>query len=112
VWSWAIDGYWTAVADELSMLEETGFFQMALVLLVHTSACTFWLVKTLTCTPEEVVEFQHSHGFAHDRPEALPLKDKYLLAGYYINTIFTTVGFGDVTAVNSEERVFSVRRGL
>lgn len=87
-------------------------FQMALVLLVHTTACTFWLVKTLTCSREEIVDFQHTHGFPHDTTDEMPLKDKYLLASYYINTIFTTVGFGDVVAVNSEERVFSVSPGL
>jgi hypothetical protein len=31
-----------------------------------------------------------------------------MLAGYFVNTVFTTVGFGDVHGTNSAERLFII----
>jgi hypothetical protein len=33
---------------------------------------------------------------------------QYVLSMYYINTVFSTVGFGDIQAQNSVERIFSM----
>ena len=36
------------------------------------------------------------------------LFNKYVLAWYFINTIFSTVGFGDIKAESQAERIFMV----
>jgi hypothetical protein len=72
-------------------------------LVVHTCTCTFWLVKTVTTTPEEVERFLEKQGVSE-----ATLADCYVISFYYVNTIFTTVGFGDVTPSNHEERLVTV----
>ena len=34
--------------------------------------------------------------------------NKYVLATYFINTIFSTVGFGDIAPRNVAERLYSI----
>ena len=36
------------------------------------------------------------------------LLNKYVVAWYFINTIFSTVGFGDIKAESQTERIFMV----
>lgn len=36
------------------------------------------------------------------------LAEKWLLCFYFVNTVFTTVGFGDVTGTNSAERIYCI----
>jgi hypothetical protein len=40
-----------------------------ILLLVHATACTFWLVKEVTNTPEQMARFLASQGFPGDSPE-------------------------------------------
>lgn len=72
---------------------------------VHTVACLFWLVKeAFAASPEDIAAFQEQAGL---NPDA-GLLDKYMLAAYYITTVFTTVGFGDISAENTPERIFTI----
>jgi CRP-like cAMP-binding protein len=51
----------------------------------------------------EYVDFLESQSLSAESG----LMDKYCLAVYFTNTMFTTVGFGDVSATNTLERWFS-----
>jgi len=72
--------------------------------LVHACACVYWLVKEVSSTPEDVADFMEENGIGADAP----LVRKYVLASYFVNTVFTTVGFGDIHATNTAEQVFCV----
>jgi len=41
-------------------------------------------------------------------PRDAELGDRYLISCYLVNTIFTTVGFGDVIPANQSERIFYI----
>ena len=43
-----------------------------------------------------------------DGKKELPASEMYLLAFYFVSTTVTTVGYGDISAVNNLERVFSI----
>ena len=78
---------------------------VAISFTVHTVACLFWLVKEAFAErPEDVEAFQQREGIGADAS----LLDKYMLAAYYITTVFTTVGFGDISAENTPERIFTI----
>ncbi|EKX43259.1 hypothetical protein GUITHDRAFT_140581 [Guillardia theta CCMP2712] len=78
------------------------------VYVVHMTACTYWLVKELTHSREETDAWFLSLFSEGSGVEAGDLFHQYVLATYFINTIFSTVGFGDVAPDNSEERIFCV----
>eukprot|EP00286_Rhodomonas_abbreviata_P000318 CAMPEP_0181290624 /NCGR_PEP_ID=MMETSP1101-20121128/1514_1 /TAXON_ID=46948 /ORGANISM="Rhodomonas abbreviata, Strain Caron Lab Isolate" /LENGTH=1212 /DNA_ID=CAMNT_0023394923 /DNA_START=415 /DNA_END=4052 /DNA_ORIENTATION=- len=69
-------------------------------LLVHLLACLFWLLKTQYDAgfKEFMVKFNVEEGVAR----------KWLLSMYFVNTIFTTVGFGDISGTNDVERTFCI----
>ena len=69
-------------------------------MVVHTCTCVYWLVKESSCTEEEIDFFLRTHNL--EDPDSLI--QKYSLAFYFVNTIFSTVGFGDIVAVNTAER--------
>lgn len=71
---------------------------------VHLCSCFFYLVKVASNEPEQVNLFLMDNGI---EPDADRLH-KYMLAFYFINTVFTTVGFGDIGATNTSERAFVV----
>jgi hypothetical protein len=53
---------------------------------------------------EEVDHWLQAHGLERDAG----LTHKYIVASYYITTVFTTVGFGDIAAENTPERLFTI----
>ena len=74
---------------------------------VHVSSCTFWLIKENTNDEEQVREWVDSL-LNHPDEHSDSLYHKYVVSFYFINTIFSTVGFGDITPGNSPERLFVV----
>ena len=41
-------------------------------------------------------------------PRDAELGDRYLISCYLVNTIFTTVGFGDIVPANQTERIYFI----
>ena len=74
---------------------------------VHFTACGFWLVKEYTNTHEEMDEWLDSL-LPYPDTQKEDMMHKYIIAFYFINTIFATVGFGDITPINSSERLYVV----
>eukprot|EP00960_Hanusia_phi_P060976 764687-Hanusia_phi.AAC.5 len=72
-------------------------------LLVHVSACCFWLIKELTNTNEQRALFLERNNLAN-----AGLFDRYVLSFYFVNTVFCTIGFGDISGDNAAERIFCV----
>ena len=66
---------------------------------VHVCACCFWLVKENSNTKEDVADFLE--GMNVDDTVAA----KYVLSCYFILTVCTTVGFGDIGATNMGEQI-------
>jgi hypothetical protein len=58
------------------------------------------MVKVLSTSPEDIGEFLEGKGLAADAPTS----QQYILCCYFIVTIFTTVGFGDISASNTSEQ--------
>lgn len=77
---------------------------LTIAFVIHTCTCLFWLVKSVSCTEEEISAWLEMELM----PPDAGLGDRYLLSCYLINTIFTTVGFGDIVPANQAERLFYV----
>ena len=79
---------------------------------IHLGACASFLVKVVFSTPAEVDLFLVQHSKDQDNPIDLSTVDgkleAYALCTYFIMTVFTTIGFGDVTPANSSERAIAV----
>ena len=73
---------------------------------VHVFNCSFWLIKTLSVDEEELAAWIASQGI--DENSKHYTFELYVLSGYFCNTVFTTVGFGDITGTNWEERLFII----
>lgn len=73
---------------------------------VHIFASLFWFVKILSCSPTEVLEFLDSKGLEQDT--AAGMASTYVLSFYFVVTVWTTVGFGDMSATNTAEQIFCV----
>ena len=69
---------------------------------VHTCACIFWLCKVLSHPEEEVFKFMEEFEINTD------VKVQYTASFYFITTIITTIGFGDITPYNTAERIFCI----
>jgi len=68
--------------------------------MVHICACIYWFVKEGSNTEGEMSFF-----FSDQNLEDVTAS-KYVLSAYFISSVFTTVGFGDVAATNEAEQVF------
>ena len=76
---------------------------------VHTATCLFWLSKEFSCSESEIeswledklINEESKHHLGHQAS----LVQRYILAFYFVNTMFTTIGFGDLVPVNDAERV-------
>ena len=79
---------------------------LAIAFIVHTCVCLFWLVREATLEEQVMDEWLLSHGLLRNSDENL--LHKYLIAWYFLNTIFSTVGFGDIVAEGPWERVVFV----
>ena len=69
---------------------------------VHTCSCIYWLCKTLSFSAEEVQQFLDELEIGSD------VKSQYISSFYFITTIFTTIGFGDIVPLNLSERIFGI----
>ena len=76
----------------------------SLAFVVHSCSCIFWLTKEASTSQEEISDFIEGYGLERDAP----VLQRYALSIYYINTIFTTVGFGDVGPQNEAERFVTI----
>ena len=76
----------------------------SLAFVVHSCSCIFWLTKEASTSQEEISDFIEGYGLERDAP----VLQCYALSIYYINTIFTTVGFGDVGPQNEAERFVTI----
>eukprot|EP00293_Proteomonas_sulcata_P019167 CAMPEP_0184314466 /NCGR_PEP_ID=MMETSP1049-20130417/74367_1 /TAXON_ID=77928 /ORGANISM="Proteomonas sulcata, Strain CCMP704" /LENGTH=789 /DNA_ID=CAMNT_0026632391 /DNA_START=75 /DNA_END=2444 /DNA_ORIENTATION=- len=72
--------------------------------LVHACACTYWLVKTISSDEDEVFVFLEGMNLPRDAS----LAQRYILSQYFVNTVFTTVGFGDIAAESTAEQVYCI----
>ena len=63
-------------------------------------------VYALLCEQQELDEWLLSVGLRNNLEEQLI--NKYILSWYFINTIFSTVGFGDIHPETQAERAFLV----
>ena len=79
---------------------------MLLTMLVHICTCAYWLIKSTSNDEEVFHEFLDIEMLSHDPKE--DLTSKYILAFYFVNTVFCTIGFGDVAGTNNAERMFCV----
>jgi CRP-like cAMP-binding protein len=77
-------------------------------LITHFCACIFWLIKTVSYTKEEMLFFEEAFEIYPDLDLVEKLSRKYVISFYYVNTIFTTVGFGDIVPHNTAERLLTV----
>jgi hypothetical protein len=77
---------------------------ISIAFVCHFFACTYWLVKEATFGQDEAYNFAAERG-ATDPHSTL---QRWIVAWYFVNTVFTTVGFGDISAQNPEEMVFTV----
>eukprot|EP00291_Cryptomonas_curvata_P028662 CAMPEP_0172213196 /NCGR_PEP_ID=MMETSP1050-20130122/37453_1 /TAXON_ID=233186 /ORGANISM="Cryptomonas curvata, Strain CCAP979/52" /LENGTH=575 /DNA_ID=CAMNT_0012893991 /DNA_START=16 /DNA_END=1739 /DNA_ORIENTATION=+ len=73
-----------------------------MVLALHVFACILWRLKT-EVDPEGLTTFLNEKGLSGESS-----LENYIICMYFVCTIFTTVGFGDIYAYNSAERVFCV----
>eukprot|EP00288_Rhodomonas_lens_P019831 CAMPEP_0177689442 /NCGR_PEP_ID=MMETSP0484_2-20121128/201_1 /TAXON_ID=354590 /ORGANISM="Rhodomonas lens, Strain RHODO" /LENGTH=703 /DNA_ID=CAMNT_0019199851 /DNA_START=9 /DNA_END=2117 /DNA_ORIENTATION=+ len=67
----------------------------------HLAGCSFWMVKVLSTSPEDISAFLQDHGLEADAG----VSEQYVLCCYFIVAIFTTVGFGDISATNTYEQI-------
>ena len=82
---------------------------MWILFIIHTGTCLFWFCKVTTNSKELVDDFLAYYDLDCSRMDPLQkLLHSYIVAWYYVNTIFTTVGFGDVLPENQIERIVSV----
>ena len=75
---------------------------------IHIAACVSWLVKVLTSEPDQVEAFLARLSSDPDTPidihSAVGKVEAYVIAAYFTTTVFSTVGFGDITPSNTVER--------
>jgi hypothetical protein len=81
----------------------------ALLLIIHMKACVFWLWKVLGADLEDISIFLDSLPWGrHDSPDISTASGKlqaYIVSVYVITMTLTTVGYGDISAESSSERV-------
>lgn len=87
-----------------SFVLRVGQVLFLLSLLIHTSACMYWLVKSDSSSAANLADWMNEQNVDVDGKSDATLMEKYIVSVYFVFTIFTTVGFGDITPVNLEER--------
>lgn len=83
---------------------------------IHLGSCFFWMIKYHTHTAIELGEFMLEYNISE--PAGCDPDDKicrctnawsiFLTCFYFVTTVLTTVGFGDINATNDAERIFVV----
>jgi Trk-type K+ transport system membrane component len=88
--------------------ERLFFFILLFFLALHLAAC-FWLICASILTDEstEADNFEGTWLYTYKTEnENLSVSDMYVLAIYWAVQTATTVGYGDISSVNSTERLF------
>jgi hypothetical protein len=72
--------------------------------LIHLGGCGIWLIKVATTDEEHVQEFldRHRPDASAEFPSLSTPEGKmaaYVTCTYFVTTVFSTVGFGDISAV-------------
>lgn len=73
---------------------------LTIVFFAHCLACIFWAVGTL---PDTRISWVFIRGLEDD-----PVSQQYISSLYWAFTTMVTVGYGDITAINSHERMYSM----
>ena len=80
-----------------------------LIMSIHLMACAWWLFKVLFMTFEEINQFLDDQAWGrHERHSIHTPQGKieaYIISLYVTTMTITTVGYGDISADNSSERV-------
>lgn len=79
---------------------------MLIALLVHLCTCAWWLIKTESNPAHELNGWLESKDLSLVLTE--DLNSKYVIAFYFVNTVFCTIGFGDIYGGNDAERLYCV----
>ena len=77
--------------------------------LIHIGGCIVWLVKVTSEPEEQVHNFLNSQSPEYESDVELSTANgklfAYGLSVYFVTTVFSTVGFGDMSATNPTERI-------
>mmetsp|Transcript_59824 Transcript_59824/g.125017 ORF Transcript_59824/g.125017 Transcript_59824/m.125017 type:complete len:613 (-) Transcript_59824:1625-3463(-) len=88
-----------------STLLRTGKLLFVVLIIVHVFTCVYWLIKTTFANPDssEIEDFLSARQLDETKTAEI-----YLCCLYFVFTVFSTVGFGDISAVNSPERAYCI----
>lgn len=79
---------------------------MLITMLVHVCTCAFYLIRSTSNDEAVFHDFLDVEMLSHNPRE--DLSSKYVLSFYFVNTVFCTIGFGDIAGTNNVERLFCV----
>jgi hypothetical protein len=79
---------------------------MLIAMLVHLCTCAWWLIKTESNPAHVLNNWLEEKGLSLAPTE--DLSSKYVIAIYFVNTVFCTIGFGDISGSNDAERLYCV----
>ena len=83
-----------------SALERLFFFLFGAFFIIHILSCLWVFFCTFTSDKE--------NSFIDDDFLSMTVPDKYLTSLYFIITTFSTVGYGDISASNSTEKIVCI----
>ena len=82
---------------------------LQLMLVIHIISCLLWLWKVLGMTENEVSDFLDAQAWGqYERNDLITFRGKieaYVISAYVVTMTLTTVGYGDISADNTSERV-------
>ena len=82
---------------------------ITLVMTIHFAACVWWLWKVIGMHLNEIEDFLDKQSWGHwERNSLQTLRGKleaYIISVYLTTMTLTTVGYGDISADNTSERV-------
>ena len=79
-----------------------GFF---MIFFFHITACLFVLLADLAVYIDDDETLKHSWIYDNDYQNLEPI-DKYIVSTYFVITTVSTVGYGDISATTTFERVY------
>ena len=88
---------------------KTWRLMVVLVMSIHMVACAWWLWKVMGMKLDEVNDFLDAQSWGqYERSDLMTDEGKieaYIIAVYVTTMTLTTVGYGDISADNTSERV-------
>jgi len=82
---------------------------LQLMLVIHILSCLWWLWKVLGMAENEVGDFLDAQAWGqYERNDLITIRGKieaYVISAYVVTMTLTTVGYGDISADNTSERV-------